>query len=1742
MNFTQLLTAIWGSPTVYRIGWALIHSLWLGAAVAAALAAVLVMFRRRSANARYLAGCAALVATVVLVLGAFMLVQPPAEQASRQDSVEATPILPEAAGREAKSSPKVTPGRQDASAARTDGLAPSPRAFTPAPADPEPAASRQTASTAEKTPKAWTARVSAALEPALPWVVSAWSAGVCVLLVWHLGGWLAVGRLRRQARQLADSGLVEVAARLARALRVSRPVRLLESALVRVPTVAGCLQPAVLLPVSLATGLTPEQIEAILAHELAHIRRWDYLANLLQSLVETLFFYHPAVWWMSRRIRAERENACDDLAVAIGQERSTYAESLARTAEMARAGRQGAGVLSRVTVGAAGRPSGLRDRIFRLLEGEGGSRVRFPWGWPGALATAAGILCLALLLIQAAAGPNLAEQGAKKRPKIAIESEPTPVAGKQADGLPIRAVADVFESLKAELVRMGGKYPQLAAAGEAEVSERGLVYVHNCRPLAKGGYEDTGPNAIAVGIEVTRLPEPREPADNVPGQPLPYKWAALGLVGQTTLHLGPDCAPDLSSRLKDVLAKHLALMDRLDCQAAVRAERDKAVAKAGAEIRKGLLQLAGKFPQLGRPDELERALGKEEVGTGRVRIFVTREPISKGGRVVGSPAAAKKDRYSVLVILQPRIPGAPVGQRDLSPVYPDLGLEGMVHAQAGDPALDQALKQLVADALAPLKRLDERPAASPAPHTTTSGDDRALERLRAMLGAVKPRDWEILPLRKGQVAPAHWPKGEGTEIVLRQTQPGPKGRASIGVWIMDRSYDAARPAGGPYQRPGARELKRWRGRRAFAGVDMPQSWLDWAALEKLLAAGASDAAPQSRPATGPRPAEALSRIRRVDDVFASLKAGLVRLSAEHAELAGAGDVAVEPNGVSYSRNCRYMGKRGYEDTGPKAMAIAIEVMTVGRYQEQVRKVAMQMPGRRWDRLGLVGWATLHLGKDIPPALSAKLAALLEKHLAMIDDLDRRAPGSAGQAGTVGAAPAPPLGEQRRVAIAREVAAAFAQAVKEHAAGYKPRPPGAGGPSVDWSLVCHDDTKMGGKALNRSAAMDALVAKMAGHAAKADQAEINAYVTAAGEFLSHAEAPWRAVACELLYRFPRQTVELGLVPAVGRLLDDGAIAFEGADIWLRSVGPAEVTPGAKLTVAEIAQRALSAATSCVLPNGKVFQTWWQHNKDYRRRLWYWALRWRTVKPERDLAGLADLEPREALKILLLVGNNPAGRRESLLGSPSPEELRKLPFPKAERPAPYYHLQTGPKPQTIADFVRKHSLKGVLMEVLRQTISWPEVQEGSEEMSLLLHTSVPVMALVFDRSDAVEVQRAATNLPDNLKRFRGLQESLRALAAALSNAPAAAPAARSAGEGKPPHAREPAAEDRPLDLDSTAKLLAQSPGGKWTRRTRSGISALVQTPPGQPDRAEIYQVFPFPFDDAGRNQVQRFNDMRSAPYHLLGASDQCTVIAYVAEETADVQAIRKALRLPTPAVSLGAYRLCALLMADLESFSLTLEYHGKQTGAPMRNLRLSTTAEEAAAPSGPWVSCRISRTVQATAIIEHLRDSGMLNPPISLPAGSIRGPCYVLAVRAGDTAVTKDLGWGLGMLARLDALRKVLDGDAAKAMDGLMAPLEPRRKEWEGQLTRNFVVQGLKVGQRGQWPVAANVHVPGSRFDEIQRKAPEIRDIAGRRLAGLGKEDIELPERRRPVEADILRAINEKVGPQAVRDIHLQLDIK
>jgi GWxTD domain-containing protein len=162
----------------------------------------------------------------------------------------------------------------------------------------------------------------------LPWLTPFWLAGMCLFHMRTLVSWTMTRRLRGKGVCSAPNGWQGRLDDLCVRLRVTRPVVLLETALAQSPAVIGWLRPVILAPVGMLTGMPPNQIEAILAHEIAHVRRHDYLANLLQVIVEGFLFYHPAVWWISHVIRSERENCCDDVVIEMSANPRDYAAAL----------------------------------------------------------------------------------------------------------------------------------------------------------------------------------------------------------------------------------------------------------------------------------------------------------------------------------------------------------------------------------------------------------------------------------------------------------------------------------------------------------------------------------------------------------------------------------------------------------------------------------------------------------------------------------------------------------------------------------------------------------------------------------------------------------------------------------------------------------------------------------------------------------------------------------------------------------------------------------------------------------------------------------------------------------------------------------------------------------------------------------------------------------------------------------------------------------------------------------------------------------------------------------------------------------------------------------------------------------------------------------------------------------------------------------------------------------------------
>lgn len=299
----------WGVELVERIGIALLHSLWQGALAGSVLLAALLALRRARSQLRYLASCFALACMLLLPAGTFFVTgavsSPTGEGPPRRTSRLATSA---AAALEAAATllPQELP---DGQVQFAEAAAASESAFV-APA----AAERR-----------W---LSTRAEALLLAMVAAWSLGVVLLSCRVLGGYLAAWRLSRRWLEPLEEIWYDRFRRLAARLGVRAAVELWQSASIEAPVVIGCFRPVVLVPVGILTGLSVAQIEAILAHELAHIRRYDFLVNAVQCAVETLLFYHPCVWWISARIRSEREHCCDEIAVAACGDALAYARAL----------------------------------------------------------------------------------------------------------------------------------------------------------------------------------------------------------------------------------------------------------------------------------------------------------------------------------------------------------------------------------------------------------------------------------------------------------------------------------------------------------------------------------------------------------------------------------------------------------------------------------------------------------------------------------------------------------------------------------------------------------------------------------------------------------------------------------------------------------------------------------------------------------------------------------------------------------------------------------------------------------------------------------------------------------------------------------------------------------------------------------------------------------------------------------------------------------------------------------------------------------------------------------------------------------------------------------------------------------------------------------------------------------------------------------------------------------------------
>jgi hypothetical protein len=344
-------------------GWTMVHFVWLGALVGIAAAGCRLVLRRASPDARYIAATVSLAVLAAMPLGiAAWIMQHPRTNLRLESSIAArdTATRGDLVNNEANErfSNNTALRSQTAPAApgSAGGLIEGDERFASLSARP----SRGLPGELLAWPLASIVNWLESCIVYLPWI---WFLGTPLTLVLLATGIVGTKRLRLASQPVAAGPLTEMTSRLAKSLRVGQRVMIATCDRVCAPVLVGILRPMILLPPAAITGWSPDEIEMVLLHELAHVRRWDNFVNLLQRLVESLLFFHPVVWMVSTWMRREREACCDAIVVTCTRRPHAYAELLvALAAQMPRS------VLFHPAASSAMAANPLRNRIHRILQ------------------------------------------------------------------------------------------------------------------------------------------------------------------------------------------------------------------------------------------------------------------------------------------------------------------------------------------------------------------------------------------------------------------------------------------------------------------------------------------------------------------------------------------------------------------------------------------------------------------------------------------------------------------------------------------------------------------------------------------------------------------------------------------------------------------------------------------------------------------------------------------------------------------------------------------------------------------------------------------------------------------------------------------------------------------------------------------------------------------------------------------------------------------------------------------------------------------------------------------------------------------------------------------------------------------------------------------------------------------------------------------------------------------------------
>jgi beta-lactamase regulating signal transducer with metallopeptidase domain/thiol-disulfide isomerase/thioredoxin len=385
--FTALTTRpLAGAEIAIPVTLTLLHFLWQGALLGLAAMVADRWLRRRSSRARYTVFVGILLTMGVAPLATYWVIGGRAGDTSM--STPASPTAPFVMTNNAPTTFPQFDGAPTTSAPSSGGD------FTPMTGS-EPAVLFTSPPSPASEPR------TRGIEAYASFVAVAYLAGAMLMLVRLMIALQGGRRLRLSATVIRDGPVAELVWRQAQRIGLKTAPIVAWCGRISVPVVVGIVRPMILLPAALASGFDPNQLEALVTHELAHIRRFDPLVNIVQRLIEVALFFHPAVWYVSRRVSGERENACDDLVLLAGWPAVNYANALLQMAELCAATR-GIRTEQGALLAASGSGSSqFKRRVLRLLEVQDAPRVRLSRGGTVLVATAAVLTFMTPTLIRA---------------------------------------------------------------------------------------------------------------------------------------------------------------------------------------------------------------------------------------------------------------------------------------------------------------------------------------------------------------------------------------------------------------------------------------------------------------------------------------------------------------------------------------------------------------------------------------------------------------------------------------------------------------------------------------------------------------------------------------------------------------------------------------------------------------------------------------------------------------------------------------------------------------------------------------------------------------------------------------------------------------------------------------------------------------------------------------------------------------------------------------------------------------------------------------------------------------------------------------------------------------------------------------------------------------------------------------------------------------------------------------------